>query len=274
MHDISGSLELLRLPAFVPSLGMETAIALAARAGFDTDDGRKIMTHLAHHMKASRFVIPPVATPERIGIARRASAGGMATQKSIDSLDGTLGTSMDDLRRKDPELCQSRLTWLRRWPLSKSACGQNGILNRLEFALGHRQLPPKLGADIHPTRLSRSAREGRVAANNLNENFSERRRIASVAAQGRKLQTVPAEAAIAVFEDLASLLLARSKNRQERFWPVSNVPVRRLMAMFGDTIDALVEALERMLIPFNRCVRWWHGRSQSGLSTLASRRDS
>ena len=42
---------------------------------------------------------------------------------------------------------------------------------------------------------------------------------------------MPDDAAIAVFEDLTTLLLARSKNRQERFWPVSKDPVDRLMAI-------------------------------------------
>ena len=53
---------------------METAIGLAAQAAFGTDDGRRIMVRLTHDMKASRFVLPPVATLERIGIAGRARA--------------------------------------------------------------------------------------------------------------------------------------------------------------------------------------------------------
>ena len=50
----------LRLRAFVPSLDMETAIALSARAAFDNDGGRKIMTRPEDDMKASQFVLPPV----------------------------------------------------------------------------------------------------------------------------------------------------------------------------------------------------------------------
>ena len=232
------------LRAFVPNLHMETAIGLAARATFDTDDGRRIMVRLTHDMKASRFVLPPVATLERIGIAGRARARRMAAQAVNDSLDETLRATMGNLLQNDPGLGQSRLAWLRRWPQAKSVSGLDGILDRLEFVRA-LSLPQELGEDIHPARLARFAREGRVAAIDLIEDFGERRRIATVAAQVWELETVLTDAAIAVFEVLTSRLFSRSKNRREQAWSASKAPVGRLITMFGGTIDALVEARER-----------------------------
>ncbi len=231
----------LHLHAFVPNLHIETAIGLAARAAFDTDDGRRIMARLTHDMKVSQFVLPPVATLERIGIAGRARARRMAAQAINDGLGETLRATMGDLLRNDSELGQSRLAWLRRWPQSKSVGGLDGILDRLEFVRAV-SLPSELGQDIHPARLSRFAREGRVAAIDLIEDFGERRRIATVAAQVWELETVLTDAAIAVFEVLTGKLFSRSKSRQEQSWSASKAPVGRLIAMFGGTIDALVDA--------------------------------
>ena len=48
----------LGLRAFVPAYDMRTAMDLAARAAFDTDDGRIILARLAGEMKAHRLVLP------------------------------------------------------------------------------------------------------------------------------------------------------------------------------------------------------------------------
>ena len=73
---------------------------------------------------------------------------------------------MGNLLQNDPGLGQSRLAWLRRWTQAKSVSGMDGIPDRLEFVRA-LALPPELGQDIHPARLARFAREGRVAAINL-----------------------------------------------------------------------------------------------------------
>ena len=80
---------------------------------------------------------------------------------------------------------------------------------------------------IHPARCSRFAREGRVAATDLIEDYGDRRRIATVAAQVWEFETVLTDVAIGVFEDLTGRLFDRAKNRQERSWPARKVPVGR-----------------------------------------------
>ena len=223
---------------------METGVDLAAHAAFGTDDGRKIMTQLIGDMRAAQFVLPPVAMLERIGIMGRARARRIAAQTINDSLDDALKAAMLDLLQNNPELGQSRLAWLRRWPQSKSTKGLNGIPERLEFVRA-LSVPSDLGQDIHPARLAKFAHEGRAAAIDLIEDFGERRRTATVAAQLWELETVLTDAAIAVFEVLAGQLFSRSKNKQEQSWSASKAPVGRLMSMFRGTIDALEQALEQ-----------------------------
>ena len=234
----------LCLRPFVANIHMETGVDLAAHAAFSTDDGRKIMTQLIGEMRAAQFVLPPVAMLERIGIMGRARARRIAAQTINDSLDDALKAEMLDLLQNNPELGQSRLAWLRRWPQSKSTKGLNGILERLEFVRA-LSVPSDLGQDIHPTRLAKFAHEGRAAAIDLIEDFGERRRTATVAAQLWELETVLTDAAIAVFEVLAGQLFSRSKNKQEQSWSASKAPVGRLMSMFRGTIDALEQALEQ-----------------------------
>ena len=151
----------LGLRTFVPNIHMETAIDLAARAAFDTDDGRKIMTRLTQDMKASRLVLPPVATLERIGMAGRARARRMAAQSINDCLNKTLKASLADLLQNDSELGQSRLAWLRRWPQSRSVGGLNGIPGKAgvcSCALSAAGL--RTGHSSHQARQVRARRTG------------------------------------------------------------------------------------------------------------------
>ncbi len=92
------------------------------------------MIRSTHDMKASRFVLPPVATLERIGIAGRARR--LAAQAVSDSLGETLRATLGNLLQNDPALGQSPLAWLRGWPQAKSVSGQDGILGQLEYVRG------------------------------------------------------------------------------------------------------------------------------------------
>ena len=74
-------------------------------------------------------------------------------------------------------------------------------------------LPRDLGTIIHPVRLAKFAREGAVAPLTLLNDFGERRRIATLAAQLSELETTLTDAAIALFERLAAQLFTRSRAR-------------------------------------------------------------
>ena len=239
----------LELQLFVSHDDMATAIELASRAAFDTDDGRLILERLIRDLKALRYVLPSASRLERIGLAGRARARRFSAQALNDALDETHESALTELLRHDATLGQSRLTWLRGLPYSTSAASLHGLLDRLKFVreLG---LPADLGDNIHPVRLTKFAREGAVAPVNLLSDFGERRRIATLAAQMSELHTVLTDAAIAMFERLTGQLFSRSKNRQERSWSASKPQVGRLIRLFGGTLDAVVRARQQKQDPF------------------------
>ena len=228
---------------------MAAAIDLAARAAFDTDDGRLILERLISDLKALRYVLPSAVRLEHIGLAGRTRARRMSAQALNDVLDETHKSALTDLLRHDPTLGQSRLTWLRGLPYSTSAASLHALLERLAFVRA-MEMPPDLGQDIHPARLVKFAREGAVAPVSLLGDFGERRRIATLAAQMSKLDTVLTDAAIAMFERLTGQLFTRSKNRQERSWSASKTQVGRLIQLFGGTLDAMVRARQHKQDPF------------------------
>ena len=238
----------LGLRPFVPD-DMGTAIDLAARAAFHTDEGRIILIGLINDMKALRFVLPSTAALERIGLAGRARARRISAQALNDALDRTRKGALTDLLKNDPAIGQSRLSWLRGRPHSTSATSLHSLLARLRFlrAIG---LPPDLGQNIHPARLARFAREGAVAPINLLNDFGERRRMASLAAQMLELDIVLTDAAIAMFERLTGQLFTRSKNKRDQSWSAGKARIGQLIQLFGGTIDAMMRAREQDQDPF------------------------
>ena len=152
----------LGLRAFVPAHDMRTAMDLAARAAFDTDDGRIILARLSGEIKAQRFVLPSADTLERIGLAGRARARRLSAQALNDALGDERKKALEALLEHDPGIGRSRLTWLRTPPHSTSAPSMLALLERLTFVRAIA-LPRHLGDNIHPARRAQFAREGAVA---------------------------------------------------------------------------------------------------------------
>ena len=240
----------LGLRAFVPAYDMRTAMDLAARTAFDTDDGRIILARLAGEMKAHRLVLPNAGTLERIGLAGRARARRLSAQALNDTLDDERKKALEDLLKHEPTIGRSRLTWLRTPPHSTSALSMLALLERLTFVRAIA-LPRHLGDNIHPARLAKFAREGAVAPVNLLSDFGKRRRIASLAAQMLELETTLTDSAIALFERLTGRLFTRSRNSQDRSWSASKTQAGRLIRLFGGAIDAMVRAREHERDPFD-----------------------
>ena len=210
----------LGLRAFVPAEHMRAGILLAARAAFDTDDGVTILQRLTSGMRAQRLVLPSADTLERIGLAGRARARRVSAQAINDALDAERKRALTELLKHDPSIGRSRLTWLRALPHSTSAASMQGLLERLKQVrtLG---LPRDLGEAIHPARLAKFAREGAVAPLSLLNDFGERRRVASLAAQMSELETTLTDATIALFERLTAQLFTRSTRTRDQSWSAS-----------------------------------------------------
>ena len=234
----------LGLRAFVPAHDMRTAMDVAARAAFDTDDGRIILARVSGAIQAQRFVLPSADTLERIGLAGRARARRLSAQAVNDALDDERKQALNALLAYDPSLGRSRLTWLRTPPQSTSAPSMLALLERLTYVRA-LALPRHLGDNIHPARRAQFAREGAVAPVNLLSDFGSRRRIASLAALMLELETTLTDAAIALFERLTGRLFTRSRNSQDRSWSASKTQAGRLIRLFGGAIDAMVRARRR-----------------------------
>ena len=230
---------------------MRAAILLAARAAFDTDDGGAILKRLTTDLRTQRFVLPSAVTLERIGLAGRARARRLAAQAINDALDTQHKRVLMALLEHDPSIGRSRLIWLRALPHATSAASMRGLLERLKHvrALG---LPRDLGEAIHPARLAKFAREGTVAPLSLLNDFGERRRIATLAAQISELETTLTDAAIALFESLTAQLFTRSTRiPRDQSWSASKAQAGRLIRLFGGAIDAIVQAREQDRGPFD-----------------------
>ena len=269
----------LGLRAFVPGYDMGTAMDLAARAAFDTDDGRIILARLTGELKAHQLVLPSADTLERIGLAGRARARRLSAQALNDSLDDERKKALKELLKHEPTIGRSRLAWLRTVPHSTSAPSMVALLERLAFVRAIA-LPRHLGDNIHPARLAKFAREGAVAPVNLLSDFGKRRRIASLAAQMLELETTLTDSAIALFERLMGRLFTRSRNRQDRSWSASKTQAGRLIRLFGGAIDAMVRAREhdrdgahgRPLQRRGRRRRWGRGEIPVSAATASSSR--
>ena len=235
----------------VPSCGPSTcARRFSSPPAFDTDDGGAILKGLASELRTQRFVLPSAVTLERIGLAGRARARRVAAQAINDALETQHKQALMELLEHDPSLGRSRLTWLRALPHSTSAASMQGLLERLTYVRA-LALPRDLGEAIHPARLAKFAREGAVAPLTLLNDFGERRRVASLAAQVSELETTLTDAAIALFERFTAQLFTRSTRTRDQSWSGSKAQAGHLLRLFGGTIDAMVHAREQARDPFD-----------------------
>ena len=227
--------------------------ALAARfasaAAFATDYGQDIMVALCAELREQQLVLPSTNTLERLALKGRAAARRQAAASIFDALSNEHRMALQNLLINDPGIRQSRLTWLRGYPHSTSPASMHALLARIRY-LREMSLPSDLGHDSHPARLTKFAKEGAVAPLSLLNDFGERRRIATVAAQIVDLQVALTDAAIAMFERLTGQLFTRSKNKQDQVWAMGKARVGRLMQLFGDTINTMEQAYEAGSDPF------------------------
>jgi len=201
------------------------------------------MVALCAGLREQRLVLPSTNTLERLALKGRAAARRQAAASIFEALSKGHRTALKNMLNNDPEIGQSRLTWLRGYPHSTSPASMHALLARIRY-LREPGLPSDLGHDIHPVRLAKFAKEGAVAPLSLLNDFGERRRIATVAAQIVDLQVALTDAAIAMFERLTGQLFTRSKNKQDQVWALGKARVGRLMQLFGDTIDTMEQAYE------------------------------
>lgn len=196
---------------------MTMAEEIATKAAFAMDHGVKIVETLIAELRKHHLVLPSVDTLERLALKGRARARREAAAALFDALTPEQRGRLQALLVNDPSVGQMRLTWLRGFPHSTSPASMTALLDRLKY-LRSLDLPPDFGQGLHPDRLLKFAREGAVAPVSLLNDFGERRRIATLAAQMADLSITITDATIAMFERLTGQLFSRSRNRQEEVW--------------------------------------------------------
>ena len=228
---------------------VQQAEDIATMAAFATDHGVKIVETLVAELRKQHLVLPSVDTLERLALKGRARARREAAAALFDALSPGQRVQLQALLVNDPSVGQTRLTWLRGYPHSASPASMTALLDRLKY-LRSLNMPPNLGHGLHPDRLLKFAREGTVAPVSLLNDFGERRRIATVAAQMADLSITLTDATIAMFERLTGQLFSRSRNRQEEVWRMGKTKVGKLMQLFGASIDAMARAQDLGQDPF------------------------
>ena len=214
----------------------ELAEDIATRAAFATDHGLKIVETLIEELRRHRLVLPSADTIERLALKGRARARREAAATLFDALSPEQRGRLQNLLVNDAAVGQTRLTWVRGFPHSASPASMTALLDRLKY-LRALDLPSDLGQGLHPDRLVKFAREGAVAPVSLLNDFGERRRVATLAAQMTDLSITITDATITMFERLTGQLFSRSRNRQEKVWRMGKARVGKLMQLFGESID-------------------------------------
>ncbi len=161
---------------------MGIAADIAAKAAFSTDHGARIIEVLIAELRERRLVLPSINTLERLALKGRARARREAAMALHDALTEEQRDRLQALLANDAMIGQSRLTWLRGFPVSTSPASLHALLERLRYPRS-LDLPEDLGQNLHPVRLARFAREGAVAPISSLNGFGHRRRIATLAAR-------------------------------------------------------------------------------------------
>jgi hypothetical protein len=103
----------------------------------------------------------PDGALEKIGLAGRAIARKRAEAALLDGLSVDQLESLDALLTVDPDIQQTRLTWLRSAPDAPSADNLVSLLDRLTFVRSVA-IDPQRQARMHPKRWNQIVREGDV----------------------------------------------------------------------------------------------------------------
>jgi TnpA family transposase len=214
---------------------------IAAQAATGTDRGEVIVQAMIEALRASSILLPVPGILERIGLSARAAARERAYKSLIRDLTPSQYTGLLNLIVGVQGVTKSRLAWLRDWPESPAPANLLKLIERLDFvrALG---IEPDRERRIHQARYAAIVREsGIVSAQHLSR-FDETRRLASLVAFTREMETVLTDAAVTMLDKLMGLTFRKAeKLHNER--TVSRAKVLGVSArMFVSAGKALIAA--------------------------------
>jgi TnpA family transposase len=216
-------------------------IEAAAAASWATDKGGVIVTAMIAALREAKIMLPAPATIERAGVTGRAKARTRTYAALLAGLGSDQIRALDALSSVGTRTGLTRLTELRTIPVAAKPDHVGDILAQLQAvrALG---IDPLAESRVHPDRLARWAREGRLSPAYLMDRYTTARRRATIVALLLDLEARLIDAAIEMADKLIGGAFTRAKNAQARQYTSTARDVGRLMRMFRGTIDALVAA--------------------------------
>ena len=217
------------------------ALLAAINAAAATDDGQPIATAVVNEFRGRRALLLPDGALEKIGLAGRAIARKRAEAALLDGLSVDQLEGLDALLTVDPDIQQTRLTWLRSAPDAPSADNLISLLDRLTFVRSVA-IDPQQQARIHPKRWSQIVREGDVTPAWLVADFNANRRRATIVAQLMTLRSTLTDAAVSMFNKLIGRLFARANTRRKQKHADARQNMTKVLRLFRDTLRALVVA--------------------------------
>lgn len=218
-------------------------IEAAASAAWATDKGEVIVTAMIAALREAKIMLPAPATIERAGVTGRAKARSRSYAALLAGLGPDQVGAIDALSTVETRTGLTQLTKLRTIPIAAKPDHVRDILAQLQAvrALG---IDPLTENRIHPDRLARLAREGRLSPAYLMDRYTTARRRATIVALLLDLEARLIDAAIEMADKLIGAAFTRGKNAQARQYTSTARDVGRLMRMFRGTIDALAAAAE------------------------------
>jgi hypothetical protein len=194
-------------------------IEAAASAAWQTDKGVVIAGAIVAALRDKAIMLPAPATIERAGITGRATARKRVHEGLLAGLSPEQLAALDELVSLDPETGFTRLTALRTIPAGPKPNHVREIIDKLGVVRG-LDIAPGAGDRVHPDRLRRLVREGRLSPTHLIDRDTLARRRATVVALLIDLEARLTDAAIQV----ADRLIGATFTRRSGPWPTSGLP--------------------------------------------------
>jgi TnpA family transposase len=178
---------------------------------------------------------------ERIGLAARVRARRAVFQALASELTDADREKLDSLLTNDPELRQSRFTWLRDHPEAPAPSNMIELLDRVDYvrAVG---IGANCARRIHPTRLGRLVDEGAIMTAQHIADLEPVRRAAVLVAQVIDLEIRLVDATLAMFEKYMGSLFTKARGKDERRFQATKRDVAKALLLFRHTIFTLKQA--------------------------------
>jgi len=216
-------------------------IEAAASGAWSTEKGEAIVRHMIETLRDAKIMLPPPATIERAAVTGRAKARKRTHAALLAGLSPDQLKALDALAIVEADTGVAGLTALRTIPIAAKADHVRDILAQLR-AVRAFGIDPLTATRVHPDRLARLAREGRLSPSYLMDRYTTARRRATIVAMLLDLEARLTDAAIEMADKLIGSTFTRGRNAQARQYAATSRDVGRLMRMFCGTIDALTSA--------------------------------